>query len=181
MEAIFEIFGQALLELLIWSGVDIFEQRKSSFMRTKIINSLIEENHKHYIFENTPKTELTNKNLPLTDNKYEIFVDTKCIYIFPYFSKLGKIRYNIPIIITNKEIKKTFRSYLREFAEPMHFRIRQTMKGRADVFLKTVEHREELSFMHLTEIEIEQLSEIFSKPTFVLNQNLEIERLQSKT
>ena len=169
MELIFEAFVYIIFEFLFHLGFDRFENKKNYQLRNNILNSLVSKPFEKFIFNNSEEDSQKESDSKFSifsskQLRFEIIVELNRIIIFPFYSNNEKYEYRMPYIISNEKLKYPFKSCHCNFAKPIHFRIRKSMKGRADLFLVrdgNTENKEELCFMNLTDKEKSQLTAIF--------------------
>ncbi len=169
MELLFEGFFYGFFELLFNLGIETFENKKYSKLRNIFYKSLTSKNYKQFLFNNIanssenevePEFSLINAST----KRFEIIVELDSITIFPFYINKGQYKYERPFIIAQVKPKRPLQHYHYYFAKPIYFRVRKSMKGRADLFLvqaDNLEYKQELSFMNLSKEDIIQLTIIF--------------------
>ena len=154
MEVLIEVLLYIIsvpLEGLIHIGFDSFHWKANRLNRIRILRHLKSKKYDYFLFET---------------NGIEIILFDKYFILIKFELRKNKKKYTNIDIVSDDNLNFPIKGFqFSKFAKPVHFRIRQSQKNRADIFIQypNNEFKKEISFVNLSELEMNQLIFIFEK------------------
>ena len=154
MEVLIEVLLYIIsipLEGLIHIGFDTFHWKANRLNRIRILQHLKSKKYDYFLFET---------------NGVEIILYDKNFILIKFELRKNKKKYTNIEIVSDDNLNFPIKGFqFCKFAKPVYFRIKQSQKNRADIFLQypNSEFKKEISFVSLSELEMNQLKLIFEK------------------